>query len=80
MSSASIKLVNDLRGLAEIGIVNARRDTALLRQAADWLEELERCNERLRAEIKRLNLFIAQYMGEKTDDWDEKRTSGLLEE
>jgi hypothetical protein len=36
--------------------------------------------QELEAENKRLNLFIAQYMTRKTDDYDEKSTSGLLEE
>lgn len=31
-------LIRQLRSLADVGIVNARTDTAILRRAADWIE------------------------------------------
>ncbi len=39
-SFSTVELIQGLRDLAKIGIVNARRDTALLNQAADRMEEL----------------------------------------
>lgn len=34
-------LVKELRDIARIGIVNARRDAEILRQAADWIENAD---------------------------------------
>ena len=35
------ELIRELRDIARIGIVNARRDAEILRQAADWIENAE---------------------------------------
>lgn len=37
-SAEGTELARRLRGIAEVGIVNARRDAADLRRAADWIE------------------------------------------
>lgn len=37
-SREGTELVHQLRNLADVGIVNARTDTAILRRAADWIE------------------------------------------
>ena len=37
-SREGTELVRQLRDLADVGIVNARTDTAILRRAADWIE------------------------------------------
>ena len=34
-------LARQLRSLADVGIVNARADTAILRRAADWIEDAD---------------------------------------
>lgn len=41
----SEELARKLRSLAETGIVNARKDAALLREAAAWIEEMDRLLE-----------------------------------
>lgn len=105
-SFSTVELIQGLRDLAQIGIVNARRDTALLNQAADKMEELaryriehlppptdrdwalllEECTNRgtriqaLEKEAENLHRLLAQEKAKRPDDYDEKHTSGLLEE
>lgn len=40
-SREGTELSRQLRSLADVGIVNARTDTAILRRAADWIEDAD---------------------------------------
>lgn len=104
--STTAELARGLRDLAEIGIVNAKRDKALLNQAAEvmetlarrkieylppatdreWMLLLEECTRRgtrilvLEKEVKRLAMLLDREKTKYPDGYDEKSTSGLLEE
>ena len=84
------ELIRELRDIARIGIVNARRDAEILRQAADWIENAE---ERLAIMAESMDAMERKY-GEiiVTDECptvqemlgalgdDERTHSGLISE
>ena len=58
------ELIRQLRGIAQIGIVNHARDTEILLRCADWMEAAD----------ERLAILSVELMDE------EKRLSGLISE
>lgn len=88
------ELIRELRGIARIGIVNARRDTEIITQAADWIESAE---ERLAIMAESMDAMERQKDGKRariivTDECvtaqemlgalgdDERAHSGLISE
>lgn len=80
------ELIRELRDIARIGIVNARRDTEIITQAADMIEEqAERIaimRESMEAMERQLDGKRAQILAidERTADEDDRKSSGLIEE
>ena len=56
------ELIRELRDIARIGIVNARRDAEILRQAADWIENAE---ERLAIMAESMDAMERQMDGKR---------------
>lgn len=88
------ELIQKLRGIARIGIVNARRDTEIITQAADWIESaeerlsimaesmhaMERKPDGKRARISVTDEYVTaqEMLGAPGDD--ERTHSGLISE
>ena len=56
------ELIRELRDIARIGIVNARRDAEILRQAADWIENAD---ERMAIMAESLDTMERQMDGKR---------------
>lgn len=81
-SREGTELVRQLRNLADVGIVNARTDTAILRRAADWIEAAD---ERIAIMAESLGGGLPVIRPGGDVDLlaaldEEKRLSGLIEE
>ena len=80
------ELIRELRDIARIGIVNARRDTEIIRQAADMIEAQDEriaiMRESMEAMERQLDGKRAQILviDETTADEDDRKSSGLIEE
>ena len=58
------EMIRQLRSIAQIGIVNAKKDTEILIRCADWMEEAD----------ERLAILTAELIDE------DRKMSGLIEE
>jgi len=56
------ELIRELRDIARIGIVNARRDAEIITQAADWIENAE---ERMAIMAESMDAMERQMDGEQ---------------
>ena len=80
------ELIRELRDIARIGIVNARRDTEIINQAADMIEAQDErisiMRESMEAMERQLDGKRAQILviDETTADEDDRKSSGLIEE
>lgn len=80
------ELIRELRDIARIGIVNARRDTEIINQAADMIEAQDErisiMRESMEAMERQLDGKRAQILviDERTADEDDRKSSGLIEE
>ena len=80
------ELIRELRDIARIGIVNARRDTEIINQAADMIEAQDErisiMRESMEAMERQLDGKRAQVLviDERTADEDDRKSSGLIEE
>ena len=80
------ELIRELRDIARIGIVNARRDAEIINQAADMIEAQDErisiMRESMKAMERQLDGKRAQILviDERTADEDDRKSSGLIEE
>lgn len=80
------ELIRELRDIARIGIVNARRDTEIITQAADMIEAHDEriaiMRESMEAMERQMDGKRAQIlvMDERAADEDDRKSSGLIEE
>lgn len=80
------ELIRELRDIARIGIVNARRDTEIINQAADMIEAQDErisiMRESMEAMERQLDGKRAQILviDERITDEDDRKSSGLIEE
>ena len=80
------ELIRELRDIARIGIVNARRDAEIINQAADMIEAQDErisiMRESMEAMERQLDGKRAQILviDERTADEDDRKSSGLIEE
>lgn len=80
------ELIRKLRDIAQIGIVNARRDVEIINQAADMIEAQDErisiMRESMEAMERQLDEKRAQILviDERTADEDDRKSSGLIEE
>ena len=80
------ELIRELRDIARIGIVNARRDAEIINQAADMLEAQDEriaiMRESMEAMERQLDGKRAQIlvMDERIAGEDDRKSSGLIEE
>lgn len=80
------ELIRELRDIARIGIVNARRDAEIITQAADMIEAQD---ERIAIMRESMEAIERQLDGKRakilvidgsTADEDDRKSSGLIEE
>lgn len=80
------ELIRELRDIARIGIVNARRDTEIINRAADMIEAQDERISIMRESMKVMERQLggkrSQILAidERTADEDDRKSSGLIEE
>ena len=86
------ELIRELRDIARIGIVNARRDTEIINQAADMIEAQDERISIMRESMEAMEKIIDKKYITVTDgmmqtlrqvdsaDEDDRKSSGLIEE
>lgn len=79
------ELIRELRDIARIGIVNARRDTEIINRAADMIEAQDERISIMRESMKVMERQLggkrSQILAidERTADEDDRKSSGLIE-